>query len=272
MNSKIHTVKQIEQDNPSFHVVGKKEREATLTEITMSDIAKKLRSVYAQMQRKNSPHSLISQSFVEDDLKSYLDDISRAILAEHYIRRQREKKLFEHLEQIKSLVQNLQNEKTNLAEAVIKQRMSHSKSFDSVVQKLADMACGENQERSLLQEVPNFSRQKCITEKQTNIENLLQKEHKSFLPSDATKPSSKETVKFVGHSAREEMHSDIQESAHCIESESFPSLKIETQRHFSFLRFFVKKILPCFLVVAFMVAITVCFYDFLRGALLNFMI
>ncbi|VEJ45732.1 Uncharacterised protein [Bartonella vinsonii] len=238
----------------------------------MSDIAKKLRSVYAQMQMKHTPRHSVSQSPVEEDFKSYLDDISRAILAEYSMRRQKEKKLFACLEQIKTLVQGLQSEKKILEEAVITRRMSRSKSSDSVVQHLAHMACEKNQERSMLQEGANFSGQNIITPNPKNVENILQQGNKSSLPSDVLKTPSKETVKLVGHSAREERRSDVQESGHCTESESLSSLKVEPQRHFSFLRFFVKKILPCFLVVAFMAVITVCFYDFLRGALLNFMI
>ncbi|UTO27792.1 hypothetical protein [Bartonella harrusi] len=272
MNRKIHTIKQTEQDNPSFRVVGKKEREATLTEITMSDIAKKLRSVYAQMQKKHSPRPLISQSFVEEGLKSYLDDISRAILAEHYIRRQRERKLFEYLEQIKSLVQNLQNEKTNLEEAVIKQRMSHSKSLDSVVQKLADMTCGENQERPLLQEVPNVSRQSCTTKSQTDLENFSQKEHKSSLPRDVMQPSSKEAAKRVVDSKIEEKCSDVQVSDYCTENNLSLSLDAESKGTISLFRFPVKNFFWYFLIMISTIVITLCFYGVLREDLFNFMI
>ncbi len=236
-----------------------------LTEITMSDIAKKLRSVYAQMQRKHSARPLTSQSSVEKGFKSYLDDISRAILAEHYIRRQKEKKLFEYLEQIKTLVQNLQNEKKNLEEAMIKKRMSRSKSLDSVVQKLANITCEENEERSLLQEVPNFSRQKCTTQSQTNIENLLQKENKNSLLNHITKSSFKEAEEIVGHAMIEEKCSDIQESGWCIEND--PSLSLNTESKGTFFLFYssVKKFFRCFLIIAFIVAITLCFYGFLRG-------
>ncbi|EJF97927.1 hypothetical protein MEI_01113 [Bartonella vinsonii subsp. arupensis Pm136co] len=272
MNTKSHTIKQVKHDKPSFFVVEQNERMDTSTEVTMSDIAKKLRSVYAQMQMKHSPRHSISQSPVEERFKSYLDDISRAILAEYSMRRQKEKKLFECLDQIKMLVQGLQSEKKILEEAVITRRMSRSKSPDSVVQHLAHMACEENKERSLLQEEASFSGKNIITPSQKNVENILQQGNKSSLPSDATKLSSKEIVKFVEHSAREERCSDVQESGRCIESESFSSLKVGTQKHISFLRFFVKKMLPCFLVIAFIATITVCFYDFLRGALLNFTI
>ncbi|WP_308219231.1 hypothetical protein [Bartonella machadoae] len=209
---------------------------------------------------------------MEDDLKSYLDDISRAILAEHYIRRQREKKLFEHLEQIKSLVQNLQNEKINLAETVIKQRTSRSKSLDSVVQKLADMTCGENQESALLQEIPNVSRQKCITENQTNLEHLLQKEHKSSLPSDVMQPSSKEVENLVTDSKREEKCSDIQVSDCCTEKD--PSLPLNAESKETVFLFCspIKKFFWYFLIMTSVIAITLCIYGFLRGALFNFTI
>lgn len=241
LNTKSHTIKQVQNDKPSFFVVEQQERMETSTEVTMSDIAKKLRSVYAQMQMKHSPRHSIAQSPVEEHFKSYLDDISRAILAEYSIRRQKEKKLFACLEQIKTLVQGLQSEKKILEEAVITRRMSRSKSPDSVVQHLAHMACEENQERSILQEGANFSEQNIIMQNPKNVENIVQQGNKSSLSSDVLKPSSKEPMELVAHSAREEMHSDVQESGRFIESESFPSLKVEPQKCFSFLRFFVKK-------------------------------
>ncbi|WP_455465696.1 hypothetical protein [Bartonella sp. B39] len=266
MNTKSHTVKQVKHDKPSFFVVEQKERMSTPTEVTMSDIAKKLRSVYAQMQMKRSPRHLTSQSFVEESFKSYLDDISRAILAEHYIRRQKEKKLFEHLEQIKTLVQNLHSEKKSSEEAAVTRRMSRSKSLDSVVQHLAHMACEGNQERSSLQEVPIFSGQNSITPSQTNVENALQQGDKSSSPIDAMKSSLKEDEELVERSAMvEERCANVQASGRCIENDQFPSLKAEPVGISFFLRYPVKKILLCFLFIAFVAAITLCFYGFLRG-------
>ncbi|WP_345116217.1 hypothetical protein [Bartonella jaculi] len=270
MNMKSHTTKQVRDDKPSFFVVEQKEEVNAPSEVTMSDIAKKLRSVYTQMQMKHSPRYLTPHSPVEENFKSYLDDISRAILAEHYIRRQKEKKLFECLEQIKTLVQSLQSEKKN-PEAAVTRRMSRSKSFDSVVQHLAHMVCEENQERSLLQEEAKFSGQKSVTPIQTNVENALQQRDKSSLLSDAMKSSSKEVEELVERSAIEEKPSDVQESRHCIENNHPPSLKAEShlkaenQGISFFLRYPVKKFLLCFLIIAFISVITLCFYDVLRG-------
>ncbi|EJF76056.1 hypothetical protein HWV54_01890 [Bartonella alsatica] len=262
MNTKSHTVKQVEQKKPSFFVVEQKEREDMSTEVTMSDIAKKLRSVYAQMQMKHSSRYSTSQSFVEESFKSYLDDISRAILAEHYIRRQKEKKLFEYLEQIKTLIQSLHSEKKNLEEATITRCVSRSKSLDSVVQKLADMTGEGNQERLLLQKVSDCSKQNSITPNPTNFENMLQQGSKSSSP-DVIKPFAKEAEEIVGHSTIEERCSDIQASRCCIEDDCSPSLK-KSQRTVFFLRSSIKKIFWCFLIIAFMAAITLCFYGFLR--------
>nr|WP_275064842.1 MULTISPECIES: hypothetical protein [Bartonella] len=251
----------------------------------MSDIAQNLRTVYAQMKMKHLPHSLNQQGGGEEHFKSYLDDISRAILAEHYIRRQREKRLFESLEQIKTLVQSLQSEKKNLKEAEATRRVSHSKLSDSVVQKLAHMECEGNQERLFLQKVQNFSRQNSITPLQTNVENALQQENKSSLPSDtllpkdtllpsddALKSSFQKTegavecpvVEEKGMGGTASHHCPV--SHHCIEDDFSPALKAQSQRHASFLSYFVKRSLLCFLTVAFMVAITLCFYSFLKGA------
>ncbi|MBB5073276.1 superfamily II DNA helicase RecQ [Bartonella callosciuri] len=265
MNSKSHTTKHVEQDNPSFFVVEQKERMDTPTEVTMSDIAKKLRSVYAQMQRKHSSRPLTLQSSVEESFKSYLDDISRAILVEHYIRCQKEKKLFEYLEQIKMLVQSLHSEKKSLEEAMVTQRMSrmsYSKTSNSVVQKLAYMACEKNQERSSLQEVPNFSGQSSITSSQKNVKNILQQENKSALSSDAMKSSSKKAEEFVGYHAAKERCSDVQEPDHCIENDHSLSLNAKSQETFFFLRSSVKKFLRYLLIIVFIAMITLCFMAF----------
>lgn len=235
----------------------------TSTEVTMSDIAKKLRSVYAQMQMKNVPRPITAQSFVEESLKSYLDDISRAILAEHYIRRQKEKKLFEYLEQIKTLVQSLQKEKNSLEEAMLTRRMARSKSLDSVVQKLANMAGEGEKECSLFQEKANCSKQNNIIASHTNFENVLQQGNKSSLPNDTIIPFSQEAGKLAEHSTREKMTSDVQESHHCIEDSCAHSLNMNLQKTFFSS---LKKFLGYFLIIAFMTAITLCFYGFLKGS------
>ncbi|EJF78751.1 hypothetical protein MCQ_01130 [Candidatus Bartonella washoeensis Sb944nv] len=272
MNTKSHNTKQVQHDKPSSFVVEPKGRVSTPAEVTMSDIAKKLRSVYTQMQMKHSPHHLTPRNLVEESFKSYLDDISRAILAEYYMRRQKEKKLFEHLEQIKTLIQNLQSEKKSLEEAAAVARpVSRSKPLDSVVQHLAHMACGENQERFSLKEAPNFSEQNNINPVSPNAINALQQGGKSSLPAEAKKPSSKEDDRFVESSITEGKCSDVQASGRCIEYDQYASslkvdslLKREPLGIFFFLRYPVKKLLPYFLTIAFMVTITLCFYSFFK--------
>ncbi|CAK02145.1 conserved hypothetical protein [Bartonella tribocorum CIP 105476] len=257
----------------------------------MSDIAQNLRTVYAQMKMKHLSRPLNQQGSVEEHFKSYLDDISRAILAEHYIRRQREKRLFESLEQIKTLIQSLQGEKRILKEAAATRRVSRSKSPDSVVQKLAYMECEGNQERLFLQKVQNFSGQNSITPLQTNVENALQRENKGFLPrdtllprdallskdallpsDDALKSSFKKTEEAVERTVIKEKDvggtapNHYPASHSCIEDDFSSALKGQSRGHVSFLSYFVKKSLLCFLIVAFVVAITLCFYSFLKGA------
>nr|WP_275064711.1 hypothetical protein [Bartonella sp. AU55XJBT] len=243
----------------------------------MSDIAQKLRTVYEQMQMKHLPRPLNPQGTVEEHFKSYLDDISRAILAEYYIRRQREKRLFESLEQIKTLVQSLQSEKKSLEEAATR-RMPHSKLSDSVVQKLAHMECERNQERLFLQKAQSFSGQNSLTPLQINAENALQQENKSSLPndalfpSDALKSSFKKTEGAAEHTVIEEKGIGVPASNHCsvphhcTENDFSPALKVQSRRHVSFLSYWLKKRALCFLTVAFMGAITLCFYSFLKGA------
>ncbi|UNF36637.1 hypothetical protein MNL08_06350 [Bartonella krasnovii] len=281
MNTKGHTndqvANQVRRDQPSSFIK-QKGRVDTPVEVTMSDIAQKLRTVYAQMQMKHSSRPLNPQGVVEEHFKSYLDDISRAILAEYYIRRQREKRIFESLEQIKTLVQSLQSEKKSLKEAAITRQMPHSKLSDSVVQKLAQMECEENQERLLLQKTQKFSGQNSITPLQTNVENVLQQENKSslpsntLLPSDALKSSFKKTEEAAEHIVIEEKGMEVPTSNHCsvshhcLENDFSPTLKAQSRRYLSFLSYFVKNSVLCFLTVAFIGVITLCFYSFLKGA------
>ncbi|WP_375627247.1 MULTISPECIES: hypothetical protein [unclassified Bartonella] len=275
MNTKGHTIDQATNQvrhGKFFSFVEQKERMDTSVEVTMSDIAQKLRTVYTQMQMKHPPHSLMQQSSVEEHFKSYLDDISRAILAEHYMRRQREKKLFESLEQIKTIVKSLQSEKKSLEEEAVTRRVSRSKSPDSVVQKLAHMECKDNQERLFLQKVQNFSKQNGIIPLQTNVENTLQQENRSSLPSDAIllsdalKPSFKKDEGVVKRAIIEEKGMmGVQASNHCSEND-FSSLKVQSRKHVSFLSYLVKKSVLCFLTVVFVLAITLCLYSFLKGA------
>ncbi|MBB4076896.1 hypothetical protein GGR08_001207 [Bartonella fuyuanensis] len=244
MNTKGHTIDRATNQirNDKFSSVEQKERVDTSVEATMADIAQKLRTVYAQMQMKIPPRPLIRQSLVEEHFKSYLDDISRAILAEYYIRRQREKKLFQSLEQIKTIVQSLHSEKKNSEEVVVTRRMSRSKFPDSVVQKLAHMECEENQERLSLQKVQDFSRSNGIIPLQTNVENVLQKKNKSSLPSDVMNPPCKKKTEEVGeYAVIEEKEMDVQSSNHSIEN-NFSSLKVRSRESSSFLAYWVKKV------------------------------
>ncbi|WP_375609558.1 MULTISPECIES: hypothetical protein [unclassified Bartonella] len=268
MNTKGHTINQpinqVRNDKFSSFIEQKERTDAPM-DVTMSDIAQKLRTVHAQMQMKHSSRSLIEQGALEEHFKSYLDDISRAILAEYYIRRQREKKLFESLEQIKTIVQSLQSEKKSLEEVAVTRPVSRSKSPDSVVQKLAHMEYEGNKERLSLQKVQNFSRQNGIIPLQTNVKNVAQKENKSSLPSDTMKPSFKKVEGAVECASIEKKDMGIQAPNRGIEND-FSSLKAQSQESVSFLSHLVKKSVLCFLTVAFMVAITLCLYSVLKGA------
>ncbi|WP_035451470.1 hypothetical protein [Bartonella birtlesii] len=264
MNRKSYTAKQSEQDKSPFFVVEKKEKMSTSAEVTMSDIAKKLYSVYAQMQMKHSPRHVTSQNFVEENFKSYLDDISRAILTEHYMRRQKEKKLFEYLEQIKMLIQNLHSEKKSLEEAMITRRMARSKSFDSVVQKLAVMGGEEKQKCSLLQEESNFSKRNGITPSQNNCAKVVQQTNKNSLPKDSIQCFSKEAEEIVENSTAGENRTDVQAVGHCCENDSASPLKMKSQKTFFFLGSSLKIFFRCFLIIAFLAVIALCFYSFLR--------
>lgn len=262
MNTKSH----MRHNKPSPFVAENKEKLDTSAEVTMSDIAKKLRSVHTKMQMKHMPYHLTAQSSVEERFKSYLDDISRAILAEYYMRRQKEKKLFESLEQIKILLQTLQSEKKN-TQGVVTRQISRAKLPHSVVQHLAQMVSEENQQPACLQEKSNFSEQKSIASSQINSVNVSQYSCKNSLPKDVVEPSVKEDQKIEECSIREERYSDVQASARCLEDHLFvSSLKEKLGKIFSFLRYSVKKLLSCFLTIAFMAAITLCFYSVLRGA------
>ncbi len=268
---KSHPTKQMRHDKSPFLVVEKKESINTSAEVTMSDIAKKLRSVYTHMQMKKPSSHLTSQRFVQENLKAYLDDISRAILAEHYQRRQKEKKLFEHLEQIKALIQKLQSEKKGLEKAKVTQNVARSKSLDSVVQRLAHMTGEEEQKHFSLQKEKNFSKQNSVNTLLHNVKNMSQKKDESSLPTDAIKLSSEEVLKSlessvtnVENSVIEKRHSDIPA---CDRSSSLNAkfLNAKPQRKGTLLRYFVKKFFTCFLIIAFMAAIALCFYGFLRG-------
>ncbi|WP_413154379.1 hypothetical protein [Bartonella sp. cb54] len=264
MSTKSHIINQVSHDKFSSFAVKQKKAVNARAAMTMSDIATNLRSVHAQMQMKSSPHHLISSDPVEDSFKSYLDDISRAILAEHSMRSKREKELFEHLGQIKILIQNLHSDlrsekKSSQETAMTTRRVSRSKSLDSIVHHLAHM---ESQASFSCQEAPSFSEQKTMDQTQTNVGNAFQQGGGSSLPTDVMKPPLKEAEGLIVHST-----SNIQISGGCVEdSQCDSSLKAEPLKERFFLRYPVKKLLICFLIIAFIVAITLCSYSFLRGA------
>nr|WP_246588201.1 hypothetical protein [Bartonella raoultii] len=257
----------MQHDKASSFVIAQKAREETPAEVTMSDIAQKLRSVYAKMQMKHKPHHFTPLSSAEERFKSYLDDISRAILAEHYMRRQKEKKLFESLEQIKMLLQALHGEKKNVQTDVTRQ-ISRSQLPHSVVQYLAQMASEENQQCTSLKERAHFAEQKNVTISQTNSVNMSQHGNKDSLAKGTTAPFVKENQKIPEDFAKKERYSDAQTSTLYLADKMSVSsfFKKKMRKTFFFLRYSVKKLLSCFLTIAFMAAITLCFYSFLRGA------
>ncbi|WP_051115096.1 hypothetical protein [Bartonella bovis] len=141
---KRHVINPVAHNQFSTFVVEQKQKTKKHAEITMSDIATKLRYVYTQMQIKKMPNHLIMQSFVDNSIKSYLDTISRAILAERSTRDQAQKELFKRLERIEKLIQKLLHEKNSSQETVMKRYIPRAQSIDSVVHRLARMTYEEN--------------------------------------------------------------------------------------------------------------------------------
>lgn len=84
--------------------------------VTLSTIAQRLRLVHNQMKKRDQMErqtqtdlvepTEVSPQQAEDGIKSYLDDIARALLAEYYARRQTQEKLFGHLTRLEQLIQN----------------------------------------------------------------------------------------------------------------------------------------------------------------------
>lgn len=78
-------------------------------QITLSDIAQRLRLVHDEMKRRapygsvQNPVSVLEKT--NDGLKSYLDDIARALLAEYGARRQSQEKLFARLDRIEQILE-----------------------------------------------------------------------------------------------------------------------------------------------------------------------
>ncbi|KEG17084.1 hypothetical protein H704_00936 [Bartonella bacilliformis Peru38] len=148
-------------------------------EVTMSDIANKLRYVYAQMQTKKPSCRLMMRHSANDSITSYLDDISRAIVAEHYARSQAQKKIFECLDITKTLIQYLLHERKSFKKPIVTQGAFSAQSPDSVVRHLANMMCEENQKDSSYQEKVNFSKKEKLNPIQREPVNSLQQRNLS---------------------------------------------------------------------------------------------
>ncbi|KEG19301.1 hypothetical protein [Bartonella bacilliformis] len=148
-------------------------------EMTMSDIADKLRYVYAQMQTKRPSRRLMMRNSANDSITSYLDDISRAIVAEHYARSQAQKKIFECLDITKTLIQYLLHERKSFKKPIVTQDAFSAQSLDSVVRHLANMACEESQKNSSYQEKVNFSKKEKLNPIQIEPANSRQQRNLS---------------------------------------------------------------------------------------------
>ncbi|AQX21782.1 hypothetical protein Bcsk_011490 [Bartonella sp. CDC_skunk] len=153
--------------------------------IRMSDISAKLRYVYEKMQIKKAHNRLAKQGPVDDSIESYLNEISRAILAEHYARNQKEEKLFEDLEQIKILVQTLLCEKENLQKTMIKQCKSSSQSINAVVYYLAHIVREKNK-NSQSYETSNILKKDKMQPGQKNTDDVSEQEDISSLSTNST--------------------------------------------------------------------------------------
>ncbi|WP_336279441.1 hypothetical protein [Bartonella sp. CB175] len=268
MNTKSHINKQIMHEKSSSFSVEQRKATSEPTEMTMSDIATKLRYVSAHMKRKHQFHPSmlqpISQNSVKDDLKSYLDDISRAILADHYARRQKEKKFFESLEQIKILIQNLHSEEKNQQESLIKRSVPCSKPLDSIVHHLAHMTHEKSQEGFLPPKMSNSLTQNNVNSIPTSSLSSSPKREKNSFPKDAVAAELVETEynEPIERSIREKNYSGVQESDSCIKNNHASFFKAHFSKILFFLRYSVKKWLIYFLSIAFIIAITLCFCGF----------
>ncbi|MCL6229293.1 hypothetical protein [Bartonella bilalgolemii] len=187
MNIKHDVLKPVQQKHSFTSTVNQIQEIQAPSEIRMSDISAKLRYVYEKMQIKKTHNQSAKQRPVDDSIKSYLNEISRAILAEHYARNQKEKKLFENLEQIKTLVQALLYEKESSQKTIIKKCKPSSKSINSAVHYLAHMVCEENK-NSQSYETSNILKKDKMQPVQTNNRGTLEQENISSLSTDFAKP------------------------------------------------------------------------------------
>ena len=84
--------------------------------ITLSDIAERLRLLHDQMKRKTDVGSVEDVTpfplHGEPDLKGYLDDLARALLAEYEARRTSQNQLVEHFDRLEELLLKTTKEKS----------------------------------------------------------------------------------------------------------------------------------------------------------------
>ena len=88
-------------------------------EITLSDIAARLRSVHEQMKTKTPVKSENVMPFPQknnDDVKAYLDDIARALLKEYEARKTEQSQLVRHLARIEQILEANKQELEQSAE------------------------------------------------------------------------------------------------------------------------------------------------------------
>ena len=89
--------------------IGYAQHKASAQQITLSQIAERLRLVHAQMKKQASINNVQDEvqttvNAVEPN-KEYLNDIARALLAEYYARKKSEKNLIDKLSEIKDLIE-----------------------------------------------------------------------------------------------------------------------------------------------------------------------
>ncbi|WP_455478108.1 hypothetical protein V3565_05090 [Bartonella sp. B10] len=263
MNTKSHIINQVTHDKPSSFVIERENMTSEPIEVAMHDIATKLRSIYAQMQVKQPPrHHSTLQRGMDNSLKSYLDDISRAILAEHYTRRQEKKQFFEHLEQIKMLVQSLHHKNNSLKDGngAITHNISHLKSPASVIHNLAHAECEKSQNHSSHKKVSNFLKQDSSNTIKTRTMNVLQQDRESSSSTNVISSSLKEVEGLTVPSKTDDRCSAIRAPHDSIaDSQCLFSSKTRFFEIISSLCYSVKKLFAYFLIIAFMVGATLCF-------------
>lgn len=101
--------------------IGYAQHKVSAQQITLSQIAERLRLVHAQMKKQASINNVqdevqTSVNAVEPN-KEYLNDIARALLAEYYARKKSEQNLIEKLSEIKDLIeQNAATQNSHIAD------------------------------------------------------------------------------------------------------------------------------------------------------------